>query len=224
MCMVDVIKDVEPQSEIKKPLEAQLTGLTPDYAARILFQSYKHSQGLSGLQRDIFRYIHTIHPTWYMDNEQRKKVEELSEDRIIKYRSSSLHSEADANDIKSVLVDMQSALNYGEDEGRGRGSLVKEVTRCIVERDYASLKLRNGRPRQLPNQNNPATDPWLSFLVYYGLNGNTTHLPELDRMYSDVEKFVTGEGLESLDKKTQAQFAVVMEIYKQKHPGTNINL
>lgn len=43
--------------------------LDPDYGARVLFLSYKYSQGANLLQHYIMRYLHKLRPGWRIENE-----------------------------------------------------------------------------------------------------------------------------------------------------------
>ena len=43
--------------------------LDPDYGARVLFLSYKYSQGANPLQHSIMRYLHKLRPNWRIEDE-----------------------------------------------------------------------------------------------------------------------------------------------------------
>lgn len=120
-------------------------------------------------------------------------------------------------DIMHELDEMQEKFNDKEksDPDKKR-ELIKKLADEITDRDLEFL--RKGRERN-PDSKKPLMDPWLSFVIHFGLNGNSTGVPELDEMYKDIRAFITRPDAEVSQKLTET-----LKIYIRKHPGVKINL
>lgn len=219
---------MEAQSQLKT--ESLQETLTPEYAARFLFHSFRHSQGDSVLQSRIFSYAHLLRPDWTIDDGSRSKIREISQKMVFAFLG------GNGEGKKDVVVHTPSAigddaelgvmkeLDYMEERfderAPNRDELSTQITKLIIERDLKYLTRDGGRERAPASAQKPLLDPWLSFLVHFGLNRNPTGMVELDEMYKDVRVSVTKPS----EERDLTGFNDVLRIYQEKHPGTPIDL
>ena len=208
--------------------------LTPKYASLVFFNSFRHSQGTPlPLQRDIFTYLHITNPTWKITPEDKPKILEISQKMIFSY----LYGEEDVRKdgvilhnnyaltkgmvnttIVNQLDEMQEQFNDQEkSDPEKKRELIQKISNSIIGKDWVFLQ--RGRERSPPDSKKPFMDPWLSFIVHFGLNKNSTEIPELDEMYKDIRAFITRPGA-----KITENFTETLKMYRQKHPGVKINL
>lgn len=57
----------QKEMELEEPL-------TPEKAVKLLFLSFRFSQGLDMLQEKIFEYLKTCHPTWSIDGGAKQAI------------------------------------------------------------------------------------------------------------------------------------------------------
>lgn len=218
----------------RNPENIERQRLTPQYASLILVHSYRHSQGAPPIQRLIFSYLHFIRPEWKISIGDKPKAIDLSKEMIFSFlygkgnkrkeRRVTLHENrpniyVTINDIRNQLDIMQTEFNNQENlEPENKKKLVEEIAKEITFRDLKFLERKNGRKRN-PDSKKPLMDPWLSHLVHFGLNGNSTRVPEFDEMYEDIRAFITRPGAEISQALTDT-----LKIYGEKHPGIKINL
>lgn len=69
----------EKREREEKPLDL-------DYASKLLFLSFRFSQGKSDeLQREIFKFLKVVHPEWQMDLDFQKNLTQKTEGIVKKY-------------------------------------------------------------------------------------------------------------------------------------------
>lgn len=207
--------------------------LTPRYASLVLFNSFRHSQGMPVLQRDIFSYIHIIRPTWKITREDKPKILEISQKMILSFlfgthgrkEGVTLHNSYPYKDranteIVYALADMEDQFSYeAKSDPEKKRELVKKIADATTGKDLEFLSKENARNKIPNNSRRPFMDSWLSFIVHFGLNKNSTGVPELDEMYKDIREFITRPGAEISQELTE-----VLQFYRKKHPGVKINL
>lgn len=206
--------------------------LTPEYASRVFFNSFRHSQGIPNIQKSIFRYLHIIRPTWKITLEDKPKILEISQNMILSFlygtdgrkEGVTLHDGYPNKDrvnteIVHELAEMEEQFNYeAKSDPEKKSGLIQELADDITNQDLYFLNRENGRERNPPSKK-PSMDPWLSFIIHFGLNKNSTGVQELDEMYKDIREFITRPGAEINQKLTET-----LKIYRKKHPGVKINL
>lgn len=208
--------------------------LTPQYASLLLFHSFRHSQGVEEIQRDIFSYIHIIRPEWRITPEDKPGIFAGSKEMIHAFlygsghgrkQGMALHDSYPIQDIETVNIAIADALDHMEDrfddkksKPKKKRELIQIMSDSIINTDLHWLLEEDGRERS-PVSEKPKMDPWLSFIVHFGLNGNSTGVPELDEMYRDIRAFIVGSNVQINQELTE-----ILKIYKRKHPGVKINL
>lgn len=227
------------ESEVKTPAVIEGEALSAQRGANLLFFSFRFSQGYPYLHGEIFQYLHITHPGWRIANTLKKEVFTTVMGRIHNFVSHSqpeedahqsqtriLHPHTNTNNITRAielgkqLHKMQNVLN--SDHFRQKEDLVPSLTIDMIERDYLFLAQNKGRPRSDPDASKPSQDPWLSQVCYYGLEGNTTGIPEYDQMFSDIKTHIQTRGLPKQrdlpdDMSVTDKFARVVSIYKAYH-------
>lgn len=227
---------MEEQTEPKKPEIQQ--NLTPEYAALLFFHSFRHSQGIPALQTEIFKYVHLIRPAWRITSEDRPKIEEISTRKIDSFlgkQATTKHgvvahriiSHSTEKVINVELEDMRDAFNGDYIVipwiPGAKNRLVKQIAKYIITSDLDYCKRQYGRERNPSYSEKPLLDPWLSFVIHFGINKNSTNIAEFDQMYADIRKVILSGKVMNLKDRTQTKFAQLLEIYQQKHPNILIN-
>lgn len=224
--------------EVKtQPPELEARGtLTPEYAAHLLYHSFRHSQGSPNLQERIFNYVHFTRPEWRIAPKDKPTIRRLSGKLISKYlgednhkKGVMLHSPVKDYDLDRNLDagidDMEKTFNGIHSFHREKGDLVSAITGDVIFHDLKFLELKTGRPRIPGSSEKPAMDPWLSFIVHFGLNRNPTGVTEFDEMYGEVRKVLFDPPVEErVYQDWSPSYQKVLEIYQEKHPGAPIDL
>lgn len=238
--MIETIKNVGPQEILDSRKGVDL-----------LISSFRFSQGLPALQREIFRYLHDIYPNSGIDDSTKNSITTEAMPTIRRFLKHTPEKAANINpapiilhsylfpdtptnttsiddvdtkiekEAKNRIDDMQEIFNT--DPGKNPFS-IHSIIRDIVARDFKFLYEKNGRPRNNPDQTYPMHDPWLSHLCHYGLNGNATGLPEFDQMFKDVNDCLKNYGTSMLSWQTDSQLDHVMRIYNENHPQTPVKI
>lgn len=207
--------------------------LTPRYASLVFFNSFRHSQGVLTMQRDIFSYVHIIRPKWKITLEDKPKILEISQNMIHSFlygthgrkEGVSLHGSYPQKDRANTemvhqLADMEEKFNDKEkSDPEKKRELIKKIADVITEKDLEFLSQEQGRNKIPHNSRRPLMDSWLSYIVHFALNKNSTGVPELDEMYKDIRAFITRPSAEINQNLTE-----ILKIYRKKHPGVKINL
>lgn len=210
--------------------------LTPRYASLVFFNSFRHSQGVPTMQRNIFNYVHIIRPKWEITLEDKPKILEVSQNMILSFlygthgrkegvslhvSSKGTHKDRVNIEIAHELAEMEEQFNYYNEKSdpEKKRELIKKIADVIIDKDLEFLSKEQGRNKIPHNSRKPFMDSWLSYIVHFGLNGNSTGVPELDEMYKDIRAFITRPGVEKSQELTE-----VLKIYRKKHPGVKINL
>jgi len=214
-----------PALEAKEPLIQQ--ELTPDYAARFAYLSFRHSQGNQWLQRQIVSFVHIIRPSWEV-NESDVPAISIELNKLLQsydiMREKGLHvsntvatSPHGTDQAVSRIVYLMK--NFLKIDDEPKPTIVETIAAEIIRADHYFLTKENGRNKTSPDIKVPLRDNFLSHAIRFGLNGNPTGLAEFDEMYRDVKAHISSG---RLDQESQGKFDKVMEIYKTNHPEVAI--
>ena len=215
---------------------------TLGYATLLLFESFRHSQGFSPFQRKIFHYLHLIRPSWTISQEDREKIntqitlktkayigDKGAHGKVRTHSSESTDRNrmliAKDNALDSMVVTINDGLEPGE-KRRSKEELIPMIAQYVIQMDLNFLIRPDGRSRspitkEDTDASNPHMDPWLSFVIHYALNQNSTNIEEYDRMYQDVRKAILSDKINQEAKDGLEQVTI---IYQAKHPGVAINM
>lgn len=235
------MSDLEGAHEIAKGGETKVDNPTYKEARRLFFDSFRFSQGESELQDDIFVYLHDAHPDWQITPEITQRIREgllpIMKDRVL------IQNDAEAGpfhgsykgDIEDFFEQFNLALsgfvrivNTGELRHAGplrrKVPVVDRISKLILKQDKQFLVKRQGRARIVEGNEvkyNPDSDPWLSQLIYYGFEGNSTGSPDFDQMFADVKNWylqnAVGDRTRAGRKRVSA-LQQVANIYYTNHP------
>lgn len=180
--------------------------LSPEYASKLLFASFRFSQGSAPLQRHIFGYLHAIRPHWALTSHDFQEVDRLASNVIRKFvlpseRQSQYTPKLQLHSLRGTipkvitevidreLNNMKIVFNRWPAKVI---NLVPPISRGIIDADFNNLSLPTGRERIVPAGMHHTTysDPFLSHYYYFGIEGNTTGFAEYDQMFQEVTEFV----------------------------------
>lgn len=217
--------------------EIQTKNLTPEYAARVLFLSYKYSQGDPQTQKFIFQYLHSTRPEWKIkDEEFKQKIFDKALASIKKYVPTDRNPTGPKafhktvpdfhepsrkvieEDIKNQINFMQTF--FADVTNSNPLALAEVLSSQIIARDEKFLLKGRSRVRSGTDPTTPSGDPYGSHIIDYVLKGSPTGLAEFDRMFSDIKKFVIGpHDVNSSWSGTSRTLDEIIDFYNEKHPN-----
>lgn len=138
-------------------LHEQKSNLTAQHLARVLFYTFKFSQGSEPLQGKLMEFEHKLHPDWILTPELLSQTQELGKEMIARYFA----PDEKGQNIKHLNVSWQIAgvlhkqLEHFQKVMAGSinptstlNTLAKDIARGVLRRDHFYLVIRNsGRPR-----------------------------------------------------------------------------
>lgn len=225
------MESVQTNLEKSRPMENR----PPlDKVVTLFFLSFRFSQGIPKKQQHIFKYLALEHPNWRMSKRFIDDVKTRVTPRIKKFlvgsKKSTMHStETDTDDktiestIRSELDEMTSIFNR-KDKTESREALLLIITEGIIQLDNHYLVHVDGRTRKTigEQQHVSVSDPYLSHLCYYGLEGNKTGAEEYDKMFQEAKETLWGIFAQQ-DKSYQnniiiKNFVEIVNKYVEAHP------
>ncbi|MBP7832835.1 MAG: hypothetical protein KA035_03630 [Candidatus Levybacteria bacterium] len=218
--------------------------VNPSYAARLLFQTFKFSQGDQKLQTSLFAYIHALHPTWKFTQDDFNKTYTQSQSLVNDYFLAQTkrgivlhdlgHKKLNHEDMTTRMVATFS--NQFESKTPEKETVVKNIVKEMIHSDYGYIVERDGRDRS-PEGDSPSYDKYLSHLCFYGLEGNKTGFREFDVLFQEIkseilnpektsewftETIIDEEENESLSLNGMINSVVLK--YNATHPGKSVKL
>lgn len=218
--------------------------LTAQKAEKLLFLSYRFSQGGAYLQSYLFRWLHLANPGWKIDAEMQEHTANQFGDHIKKFlgkgsyeheTSPRFHSAIDTSEVQSSaqgeLIDMRDFFNGSRtgDEGiplKTKEELITAIARAVISKDSIYLDKVEGRPRSHEGERmSAATDPFLSHFVYYGLQGHSTGMKEYDELFVEIAACVR-ENIKNgtWTSESYPELFDVIRIYNEKHADKKVDM
>lgn len=226
--------------------------LTFDAARKLFFLSFRYSQGSPYMQERIFEYLHWQNPHWRISAPLKPKLQESCLMLFKKYFDIGYH-EKNPDQLVSqtplhteIYFEDNSGSELNRDVGV-RGELskfqdtmntkkvinpIEELTLEIIRLDHKYLITNNGRPRNTPHDiSSPQTDHYLSHICYYGYAKKNTGMPEYNKMFADIIKYVNSNPHSLQLRKGDAydedkceptyieKLRKVVDLYTSTHPG-----
>lgn len=224
---LDILKEHNEEEEV----------LTVEKAEKLLFLSFRFSQGDPQLQMYFFSWLQRMHPDWKIDEPMQAAINKHAKPHFEKFLQSKeikpnpLHKkitevetplELETNqmrvifnqDINKLLSQEREMLEYVT----SYNVLIKRIAQEIAARDKAYLLSQGGRERPLNVRPTVANDSWLSHLCYYALAGHSTGSEEYDQLFREIKNHVDGE----LTTERGEKFIEVIKAYNEKHPNAEI--
>jgi hypothetical protein len=212
---------------------------TKEKAKKLLFLSFRFSQGSSPLQQLLFLWLHQRYPEWRIDEETAKQIEKESSHVFKKFlngnNSPIHHTSATNEDIEDSL---RVQINYMRDilEGKTLEEIMEEtiknpipdITYKIIYRDNLYYD-RGGRPgRRGTSEDNsptPLEDKYLSHFCYYGLQGHPTGSKEFDQLFKEVRDYaITVVQEENMNIDLFDAINQVIRNYNIYHPDNRVSI
>ncbi len=195
--------------------------LEPDRAFRLLFLSFKISQGSEDLQVDIFRWLHAQYPALRLSCETEQSLSSRAIPAFVTVVGNQrLHDPKPEEEVQSqiamTVAKLKGALEYFSNHPTT--ALVPPITTEVLSRDY--WYLQHGRPRVNPGTT-AATDPFLSHVCHYGLLGNLTGSTEYDLLFGQIAEYLRSLVLVGpLSESSGAAHLLrnVVNLYNHHHP------
>lgn len=171
-----------------------------DEMTKLIFLSYRYSQGSQALQKDIYSYLTALHPEWTLSPRGRsiiadklnKRINQfLHNDEIVLQPTILSHPQKSKQHVRGSigeeLIIFEDELNAGN---RYKDFDIESLTKYILDRDIQFV--RDGRERISPlaSQASPIFNPRLSHIFHYGFEGNNAGAKEYDRMFKDITTFL----------------------------------
>lgn len=230
--MVETIRKHEAPPILSSPEETP----TAAYLTNVFFNTFYFSQGFPQLQREITGAIHTNHPEWQISVEAATQILNAVTSRIHGFlthaenaphqreNSTVVHPDLGEKKIEVETTDrfteFKGILNGDYDTRSPRYGSIPAIAKAMIQQDFAFLSRENGRTRKNIPTKSPQTDPWLSHMCYYVLEGNSTGIVEFDEVFAAVREFMltSSNRLFAGNYELDAQYDKVLQIYQEKHP------
>lgn len=210
--------------------EAEKDVLTFSMARKLLIASFRFSQGEGQiLQGDIILYVKLLHPEWRMDEDLGERLRSSLVEPVERFISSGNHQDHLAEDVSESLakaVNMTGAI-FNSDVS-SEENLVPRIAAGIVSRDYRFLKSnetgveRKRKAHVVQRPISPVEDPMLSHVMFYGYEGNTTGLDDLDKMFREVVRYIEKDDGWAVDFGNRYELSDVREIYEKTHGSNHV--
>lgn len=178
--------------------------LSKEKVVKLLFSSFRFSQGDINVQEKIFQWLHAQYPSYKVSE---SNIDEIKKDLLKKTKSYVLSPKGHHTQVRKTKtetgddipidhgfirkqVDNEASKFYNmlnSQENISIEQAVQEVARGIIEGDIMYLRSEEGGGR--PNKLNPQ----MSQIVTYGLSAESTGVPEYNEMFKQVTDFVLNE-------------------------------
>lgn len=190
--------------------------------SRLFFLSYKFSQGNVRIQKYIFEYLKTKHLNWRFSEELKEALITNLFDTFQRFAGNSkVHEEQNIEETDQSLRDEVNYLSHVFNKDLENKNLIKILTDSVVELDYKYLIRRGGRPRSESHGLTPATDPFLSHLIYYGFLGHNTGAEEYNGMFREITDYIRFGNLSEEDLNRLKE---IIFVWNEKHPDQQVSL
>ena len=215
---------MQTPEHISKPgknTQEQNGELTPEYAARLIFWSFKLSQGNTELHREIFEYIHSIQPQWRITGEMKDEIIQKSVEISNKYLNGSSASphrvdqEKMRTEIKGQLELLTQFLEKNTKYERPKEHILQVLQASFIERDFNFIK--NGRKS--------SPDKYVSYICDYILKSKKTSIPEYDKMLADLKPLVIEDLKDTVeDPRFFTSLEKIVQEYNLANPKDPVDL
>lgn len=187
---------MEGKSQAKPPKieKSSIEYLSDEKVVRLLFLSFRFSQGSPILQGQIFHWLHAQYPNYKINEDNFENTEELLSKNITKYLLSPKTAHApQVSDVIETEVKRQTA-SFAQKINSNRNEEVELILESLADRIIIKDVEFTGRERDDKSKLHD------SQLITYGWNRQSTGMPEYDEMFRQVKDFVEKE-LKKHEKK-----------------------
>lgn len=210
---------------------------SPEHLARIVFLSYRYSQGAIGTQNRMLLYIEEHHQPDLFDQARIEEIREKAKSMIGPYFLNQTTHPATAipwedDSPEAAVKTDQTVTNEVEglfarfsgerEEIAGFESTPPAIAESVIVMDHDYITRPGGRAgdsEQLKIKVSPyARDPYDSLFIKHAIKGETTTSPEFDDIF---QKISGKEVLDSIDSLILMQLQEICDIYMANHPDLN---
>ena len=214
--------------------------LTPERAARLVFYSFRFSQGDDVTQRLILAWLHERYH-WHLSKKDQKESRVQLEKMTDKFKDQQfgvshfgLKEETYESVIEELpdylailggsteLVEAAEKLLRRPEENTRAGQLLATFAsndRFHIAGRRAIAGGRAGSARYDSGSGNIKDDSYFSFLCTYILQEHSTHIPEFDELFEDVRQHLKTE---TLSQDSLRDIEAVVGVYNEHHPGNPV--
>ncbi|MES2315357.1 MAG: hypothetical protein V4486_01325 [Patescibacteria group bacterium] len=214
----------ENPMELRPQTHEYLKYLTPEEAAKLLFLTFRFSQGDEKLQRNIMLWIHDVFPKYRIRNETHGQLDDLATNMATKYifKSPTPRHVPNINDgvkgfqekdireqITVWSTSFESILDGDNNDYLRTNEILDNITYSLLLRDHKYLVERGGRP----NQNKKME----SQVISHALNHRPTGSPEFDLMFSKISENILKLRNSMVDSLTYPSMISLLEAIEKVH-------
>lgn len=234
-----------PQEHKEEERGKEYERLTSQKAEKLLFLSYRFSQGSITLQSHLFYWLHFANPEWRIDAEMQEHITKQFGAHAKKFLGKSADLEKktsprfhSARNVEEIEASAQLEIRLMQDffdgnmsdsfdvHARTKEEVVAEIAKRVIDKDFEYLKNIEGRPRSHEGEHiNAVGDPFLSHFVYYGFQGHSTGMKEYDDLFAEIAAYVR-ENIKNgaWTAENYPELFDVMRIYNEKHPEGTVSM
>lgn len=206
---------------------------TPEHLARLVFLSYRYSQGGIGIQSRLLLHIRDQYQPGMFEEPLVQEVKQTTRKLVTAYfMNHTAHpplpytwedtlpdngERSPANAFDDVEGVFERVLGATDDEVYAHDIL--SITRGLVSMDLSYLSRKNGRAdvNDKPSNDTKAypKDPFESQFISYSILGRSAMSPEYNQVFSQVGADST---IQQLDEQTWYELQQILAIYTREHP------
>ena len=205
---------------------------TPEHLARLVFLSYRYSQGGIGVQSRLLLHVQDEHhPDMFQEplihdvkRHTHKLVGAFFMNQVVHpplpytwdHSPAEDGERSQANAYDDVEGVFEKVLASTEDEEYAHD--ISSITRALVTMDLSYLLRMNGRAdvNDAPSKDRESypKDPFESQFISYAILGKSTTTPEYDLLFEQVGNLAN---IEQLDDHTQIEIEQILAVYLREH-------
>lgn len=193
----------EHESSLTSPYErheARPDRWTPQALSKLLFLSFRHSQGSPVLQNWLYKYVRAVSGQVPIPTSWDKGVKKTSRNAVYGYLQvpasgaslapyhTSVNKQHVIKEVARVYRSMKSILS-SHAMPQPYASVVYALTVELIQRDWQYVSGRRYPGRSARQRSSPQAYPF-SYIQFYAIDGNSVGLPVFDQMYDEVHMFI----------------------------------
>lgn len=236
------MEEEQTHSHLESVNTDEADNLTEKRAKRLLFLSFKFSQGSKSLQLRLLEYLRAVHPDWRIDLELAQDILSTTVPAIQRYIDPTVSSTARIRHVQKDTLDdvgnegqtrgainmMRGVFNDNHgDANDGAEHVIPNIINGIMERDSYYLQVgRPGRSDEAPTASGH-DDQYLSQLCYYALGGHSTGDQDYDGMFQRIRAYIgeaRPEEFEQAVRLRYSQLRWLVRTYNEHHPDATARL
>ncbi len=204
-----------------------------DHMAKLLFLSFKFSQGDGGLQQQIFDYFIMKGQIPSLSQDMRKQIASRAQSMAKRYfMGNQKHTTEGGTEEKPVPLESEIEKemlkqigllgSVPPERGRTLKGFLGIIAENIIAQDYKYLIQEKGRPNRAKSETSsyePTLDPYLSHICYYGILEKNTGLEEFDDLFGQIRNVVQKD---PLGGEARWKLDAVMKDWNARHPDQQV--